>query len=282
MSDDMTQTAPAETYAGKGIGDDIRQIGVVTKYELLKHLRSRRMFIFIGLAMLLFALITVLTIVLDGKLPGDPKTFIQEYLGLVSLLMIIGVSLFCAPLIASEFEERTALLMFPRPLKKTSFFLGKMIASYIVCGGIIAIYYVVCIVLSLINTGGVYTATFGSLGMALLFMLGAGGFALLISSVFSKGSTAIIVTIAILLLIFNIIDGTLSLFNIEPVFSLTYAGIDISNIVDGISTYENYIPQLDRTITTYYPSHGLAVSIIAIWAAVTTFLSLLMFRRREF
>jgi ABC-2 type transport system permease protein len=239
------------------------------------------MFIFVGLALLLMALITVLRFVLDGKLPDDEQEFMSGYVGLISLLVIIGVSLLCAPAIASEFEERTGLLMFPRPMKKTSFFIGKLLACYIVCGGIIVIYYAISIVLSILSTGGVYFATFGSLGLALLFMMGAGGFAFLISAVFKKGSTAVIVTIAVLLMIFNIIDTTLMIFNIEPVFSLTYAGLDVSNIVDGLST-TTFPPGFGIDGTFYYPTHAMAVSIMAVWAVVTTTLSVLLFRRREF
>ena len=266
---------------GKGIGDDLRQIGVVTRYELLKHIRSRRMLIFIAIGVLLLALITALNIILEGHLPKDPKEFMQNYVGLITLFIIIGVSLFCAPAIASEFEERTALLMFPRPMKKTTFFIGKMTACYIVCGLIILGYYLVAMILSVLNTGTVYPNTFGSIGLAMLFMLGTGGFALLISSIFRKGSTAVIVTIAVLLLIFNIVDSMLMIFDIEPVFSITYAGLDVSNIIDGKVT-TSFPPGFGISGTFFYPTHTLAVSIMAIYASVATAIAAFLFARREF
>jgi ABC-2 type transport system permease protein len=274
--------------AGKGIGDDIRQIGVVTKYELLKHLRSRKMFIFIGIAALLFILITVLNIVLDGGLPKDKTDFMETYLSLIDIVLIIGVSLFCAAAIAAEFEERTALLMFPRPIKKTSFFIGKMLACYIVCGGVLAAYYGLCIIVSIINTGGLDMHTFGSLGMALLFMVAAGGFALLMSSVFKKGSTAIIITIATLLLIFQIVGAIMETFGVEPIFSVTYAAKDIVNIISENVT-ESFTLDLSHMggpsefkYSVFYPSRGLAIGIMATWAIVTTALSALIFSKKEF
>ncbi|MDR0334351.1 MAG: ABC transporter permease [Methanomassiliicoccaceae archaeon] len=269
----------------KGIGDDMRQIGVVTKYEILKHLRSKRMLIFIAIAVILFALMTALVIILDGKLPDDPTEFMKQYLAIVIIMIIIGTSLICAPAIASEFEERTALLMFPRPMKKTSFFIGKVLACYIVCGAVIVLYYLICIVLSFICTGGLDLNTFGSLGMALLFMMGAGGFGLLMSSMFKKGSTSIIVTILVLLLVFySMIDGLLIMFEVEPFFSLTYAGLDILNFVAGDPTGIQIIetPMGPVEMMFYYPSHALAVSVMATWAIVTTALAALLFRRREF
>jgi len=204
-------TGPSENDTAKGgVRDDLRQIGVVTHYELLKHLRSRRTLVFAGLALIVIVLITALRLAL-GEMPKDPKEFMSGYVGFVSLLVIIGVSLFCAPAIASEFEERTALLVFPRPIKKTSFLVGKMLACYIFVGMVIALFYVVCIALSFIFAHGVYISTFASLGLALLFMLGAGGFAFFLSSISKKGTIAIILAIAMLLMVFSIVDAILAL-----------------------------------------------------------------------
>jgi ABC-2 type transport system permease protein len=268
----------------KSIRDDIRQVGVVTKYEVLKHTRSKRMLVFSGIAALLFILITALQFFLNGEFPKDPKEFISSYVGMVNLLVIIGVSLFCASAIASEFEERTALLMFPRPIKKTSFFAGKVLACFTVCGGIIAIYYAACMVFCLAYTGGLDVTSFYSLGFALLFMLGAGGFALFISSISGKGSMAVVITIATLLLVFNIVDSMFSLFRIEPVFSITYAAVDILNVIQGHVTSFTDLSSygIDMTIGNYYPSHWLSITIMTTWFTVTTVLAALIFGRREF
>ncbi|AIZ56688.1 ABC-2 family transporter protein [Candidatus Methanoplasma termitum] len=265
-----------------GIRNDLRQICVVTRYEILRHLRSKKMYAFAGIAVLLLVLITGLGMALDGGLSKDPQEFMSGYVSLISLFVIVGVSLFCASTLSSEFEERTALLIFPRPMKRVSLFIGKAMACYIVCGGVIILYYFVSMIISLLNTGSVYPAAFASLGLALLFMLGTGGFALLMSSLFNKGAIAVIITIAALLLIFNIIDGMSSMFNFEPVFSITYAGADISNVINGNVTNSVYMDALGGYITYFYPSHGLAIAIMVVWATVTTSLSALLFIRREF
>ncbi|MCL2712773.1 MAG: ABC transporter permease [Methanomassiliicoccaceae archaeon] len=268
-----------------GIADDLRQIGVVTKYEMLKHVRSRKMMIFVSIAVLLFVLITALNIIFEGGLPKDPTKFMEGYVSIIDLMLIIGVSLFCASTIAAEFEERTALLMFPRPMKRTSFFIGKVLACYIVCGAILIAYYILCMLLSILNTGSVDTNTFGSLGMALMFMLGAGGFALLMSSLFKKGSTAVIVTIASLLLILQIVSGILETFGHEPAFSVTYAAKDIANYISGEVTQSSSFPMPgggEFNLSVFYPSHLMAFSIMATWAVITTVLSAYLFSKKEF
>jgi ABC-2 type transport system permease protein len=274
----------------KGIADDIRQIGVVTKYELLKHLRGKKFIIFAAIAALVLVLITALNIIFDGALPDEPQAFMEQYLSFVYILLIIGVSLLCASTITSEFEERTALLMFPRPIKKISFFLGKVLACYIVVGGVLLIYYGICIIMSFGAAGGLDMNTFGSLGIALLFMIGAGGFALLMSSIFKKSSSAIIVTIMVMLLVFSIIDSVLIFNSVEPVFSVTYASNDIINFIAGDPTglRSVYLPDMGihipgfETMTMANPTHGLAAAICVIWAAVTTTISAVLFKRREF
>jgi ABC-2 type transport system permease protein len=261
------------------VSDDLRQIGVVTKYELLKHLRSKRFFVFIGISALMFILMTALSFILDGKLPGDPKEFMKLYIAPVHIMVVIGVALICASSIASEFEERTALLMFPRPMKKTAFFTGKMLSSFIACGAVIVVYYAVCIVVSLISTGGLDVNTFGSLGMAMLVMLGTGGFALLMSSLFRKSSTAVIVTIAALLLVFNMIDGIMMMNNVEPFFSITYASLDILNYIAGDVSGQG---EIIMGSNAFYPTHMMAASICVVWFLITVTLSALLFRRKEF
>ncbi|MDR0198357.1 MAG: ABC transporter permease [Methanomassiliicoccaceae archaeon] len=259
---------------GKGIGDDLRQVGVVTKYELYKHLRSKRLFVFIGLAALMIILITVLF--LYNGMPDDPTEFILWYATPVNLLVIVGVSLFCAPAIASEFEERTALLIFPRPMRKISFLTGKMLACYIMCGLVIVLYYVICMIMSLIFSTGLDMNVLGSLGLALLFMLGAGGFAFLVSSLFKKGSTSIVITIATLLLIFSIIDMMYMAFVGEPFFSITYAAGDITAIIKDTLNFGMFTIDLDHL------GARAATVVMLAWFAVTTALAAFFFQRREF
>jgi len=265
-----------------GFGNDLRQIGIVTKYEMLRHLRSKKMYVFAGFVVVMLVLITVLGSMLEGGLPKDPQEFMSGYVSLMSILVIIGVSLFFASAIASEFDERTALLVFPRPMKRTTLFIGKALSCYIVCGGVIALHYLVAMVISLAHTGDIYTATYASLGLALLFMLGTGGFALLMSTLFNKGAIAIIVTFATLFLIFNIIDNMGGMFNFEPVFSITHAGRDIANVIDGWETFTEFNPAIGRDYTTFFPSHGMAISIMSIYAIVTTTLAALLFSRKEY
>jgi len=263
-----------------GFSNDIRQIGIVTRYEMLRHLRSKKMYVFAGFVALMLTLLTVLGVYALGGLSTDPKEFISNYVHLVSILVVIGVSLFCASAIASEFDERTALLLFPRPMKRLSLFVGKALACYIVCGALIALYYAVIMIMSLVYTGSIYPATFASLGLALLFMLGTGGFALLMSTLFNKGAIAVIITFATLFLIFNIIDSMGMMFNFEPVFSVTYAGVDIANVIVGNTTTPGYIEGMP--VTYYYPSHTTAIAIMSAWAIVTTTLAALLFNRKEF
>ncbi|MCL2786167.1 MAG: hypothetical protein FWD81_02965, partial [Methanomassiliicoccaceae archaeon] len=161
----------------------------------------------------------------------------------------------------------------PRPMKKTSFFIGKAFACYIVCGVIMILYYLVSILMVYINGATVNTTVLTSLGLALLFMLGTGGFAFLMSSILKKGSTAVIVTIAALFMIFGLIDMMYENFIGEPTFSITYAASNIISAVYSLSGSMFGITSMSVL--------GSATVMMA-WFAVTMTISALIFRRREF
>ena len=266
-----------------GFSNDLRQIGIVTRYEMLKHLRSRKLIIFAIIAIAIFALITALYLGLASGFPDDPKEFMSSYLSFMFLFLIIGVSMFCASAIASEFDERTALLIFPRPMKRTSLFIGKALASYLAIGIVVLLYYLIIMVICLAKTGSVPASAFASMGMSMLFVLGAGGFALLMSTVFKKGLIAVIVTVITLFLVmWFIIDLMVApLSNIEPVFSITYGGGGITNVINGFETITQEVEGLGK-VSTFYPTNETAIAIMSVYAIVTTTLAALLFSRKEF
>jgi len=270
-----------------GFSNDLRQISIVTRYEMLKHLRSKKLLTFAIITMAILVLITAIYLGSAAGFPEDPKEFMSSYVSLLFLFLIIGVSMFCASAIASEFDERTALLIFPRPMKRISLFIGKALASFIVIGIVILLYYSISMVLCLAKTGSVPASAFASMGMAMLFVLGAGGFALLMSTVFKKGLIAVIVTLLVLLLVmWFIVDLMVGpILNIEPVFSVTYGSGGITNVINGFVSYSETFEiegMGSVTTSTFFPSNVTAIAIMSIYAIITTTLAALLFSRKEF
>lgn len=258
-----------------GIKGDIYQTGIIARYEVIKNLRSKKLYLFLGLIIVFLALMTFAPYIGDG-LPEDPKTLMLQYSQWVWILVSIGVPLFAASALSSEFEERTALLMFTRPVRKTSIFMGKFLAAFLISTVGIVFYYVVAFIVSFAVTGSVVTEAYASLGLSVLFILGATGFSLMLSAFFKRSTSAIIVAILSFILILQMIYGVLMIAGIDPWFELTYAASSIVQVIaqEPNSSIEGF--------NILYPEIGISAVVMVVWCAVTSLIALLLFKRREF
>lgn len=150
----MTTTLPS----------DFAQMLTVARYEMYKFLRGKKIYVMLGLMALLIILTTAIPPLMGFDLPSQSKEFMSGYVSWVSTLIIIAVTLFSAGALVSEFEERTGFLVFPRPVKRSTLFAGKYLASFLVCAALMVLYYLVSCILSLIFTGSVYFETIYSWG----------------------------------------------------------------------------------------------------------------------
>ena len=93
------------------VGDDLRQAVLVGRYEILKFFHGKKIFIFGGLILALYALVTwIMFAFADPDMTVRGAT--QSYISFLQLLLLIGATLFSSVTIVSEFEDRTALTLF--------------------------------------------------------------------------------------------------------------------------------------------------------------------------
>jgi len=255
---------------------DFNQAITVVKYEILKYLRGKKLLVFIGLMALILGLLTAMPYLLGDGLPSESKELMLFYISFSTILIILAVTLFAADSIASEYEYRTGLLLFPRPMKRESMFIGKFVASYLVSAAMILLFYISVFIISYAVTGEVISEGFTSLGMALLYILAATGFGFMLSAFMARGNTAAIMLFATLLLIFPIIDSVFMFAAIEPVFSLSYSGDAVYNAVAGLTTQDS------MGFTIYYAQLSTAVPVLVAWTVLTAAIAVLKFKRREF
>lgn len=190
---------------------DMRQSYVIMKNEIKKFFSGKRMTLFLGLLGVILFVLTVVPYLLGKELSDDPKEIIVPYLSLVSLIVLMSSTLFASICIVSEYEERTALIVFTRPIRKSSIFLGKMLACLVVSWGFILFYYVVAALVSLIIAHGLEPDLFASMMMAFVYAFATIGIAMLVSSIMKKSNTSTIMTFVILLVIlpaFSLVLGT--------------------------------------------------------------------------
>lgn len=110
--------------------DDLRQVFVIAGNEMRKFIRGKKILLYVLLMALFVALLVGFPIAYPdnfGTFMNNPDNVLFTYASNVTFLILIGAVLFASYTIVSEFEERTYLLLFTRPVKKTSIFVGKFL-----------------------------------------------------------------------------------------------------------------------------------------------------------
>ena len=261
--------------------DDIRQTGVVMSQELRKYLRGKKLIGFLVLVIAIIAIIYLIYTLTDAEFPSESKDFILIYLQFATILAIVAVTLFSASLLVSEYEERTGLLLFTRPIKKGSIFVGKFLAGFIVSALVMIIYYLAVAIMSYFITGSIYGNLWTSLALMITYLFGTTGIALLFSSLFKKGSTATIMTFVVLLILGTIISQLFAGNGIEPWFSITYSSGSIVSVLNGVSTSVIHTNAIS-SMWYYVADPTLSAMVMAAWGIFTSLFAAMIFKRRGF
>lgn len=250
--------------------DDIRQAFIVAKYEIMKFISGKKILIF---GIINAIVLAILTIVIFSVRINDLTTELGLglYIGVSSWLMLLGATLFSASSLVAEIEERTALMLFTKPIRKGSIFLGKMMASYGLNLAFVILYYIVASVAIAIKTGGFSTNIFASIGYCMLYILALTGIAMLFSALMKKSSSASILTFVFILLVPSIIAIAIQIIMIstggkapDMWYILDYASQSVATSIEGA---------VDNG-----PRDAL---VMLVWGTVPLLGSYFLFRRRE-
>ncbi len=264
------------------VPSDVEQVFLVAKYDILKHIRSKRLLaigIIIGLVLVLVTFLGTL----NNPDPHNAARFVGNYAGFANTMIIIGVTLFAGDAIVSEFQNRTGYLLFPNPVKKSSLYAGKFLASVGVMTFVIVAYYVVAMVIGLAYTGNFTELAIYSMLLAILYGAAATGLAFLISSVLKTSTAALVLTFFMLFMILSLVTAVGSIAGFKPDGELTFAGGTISYIMQTPYPVDSVIdvPGAGFVIHTYIPDVGLSIAVMIVWLIVTAAIGYVAFSRRE-
>jgi len=253
--------------------DDFRQAYVVAKNEIRKFVRGKKFLVYIIMISMVFALWTLLPFALGESFTDayGGGNIIPVYTAFMVILIVVGATLFASNVIVSEFEERTALVLFTRPVKRTSIFVGKVMGCLVIEASLILLYYLGVAVVVLGVDGSLPIEWYKSLGLAMMYILAASGVAVAISSILKKSSTSAVLTFFSLLLIISMVSVALVIANIDPWFMLDQAAAELHP-----SSFENGMPVIPMEHAAR------AAGVMAAWCAATMVLAWAAFVRREF
>ncbi len=243
------------------IGDSVFETWLSVRFELLKHLRRRRLLILTALAIFLplFALISR---------PDTAAEFAANSLDFVSVMIIISAAMFAGDAVCGEFEKKTSLLLFPTPQKRSSIFAGKYIAALLGTLLAVALWYLVLV----LEIGPIYgwgempAELWKSFIVASVYSSAAVSMAFLVSSLLNRSMSATIVSFLLLMMILPIIAMILMQADQEPWFIVTYSANLISNVL-GVSSNIGFGPGgREADLTKFTPHLGVGLMVMAIYA----------------
>jgi ABC-2 type transport system permease protein len=244
------------------ISDSIFETWLSVRFELLKHLKRRRLFILVALAILLplFPLISR---------PDMAAEFATSSLSFVSVMIIISAAMFAGDAVCGEFERKTSLLLFPTPQKRSSIFAGKYVAALLGTFLIVSLWYLVMT----LEIGPIYgwgempAELWKSFIVALVYSAAAVSVAFLVSSLLKRSMSATIVSFLVLVMILPIIAMILTQVNQEPWFIVTYSANLIANVL-GVSSSVGSGMQEHFGSSTFKPDFGVGIAVMAAYAVI--------------
>jgi ABC-2 type transport system permease protein len=270
--------------ANNKVPSGLVQCGVQAEFEFLNYLRSTRFYILLTIVATIGIAIAAVTYVYRPPASlSSPMSFYSEWWGAVAGLCVILAGIFFgADAISTEFQNKTGYYLLPNPVRRSSIFVGKWIASFLASAIAIGLYAAITLADGAIYFGFNVPYQFGeSFVFALFYIFPILGFSFFISSLFKDNSYSILLTAILLLFGFNFITPLISvLSNSEPWYVLSYGAGIIANVLSssgypphevviaGSSSYNATIPE------------GLAIMFA--YFAVASILGIVLFEREDF
>ena len=161
------------------------------------------------------------------------------YIKMSPMIVLMAASLFASISIVSEYEERTALIIFTRPIRKISIFGGKFMAAFLTNIAFTGLYYLITALVSLIVAHGVDPDLLPSFGLAVTFAFAVSGIAIFFSSFLKKASLATIFTFVTPLIILPAMSMVLGMADMNVSWMLDQAAGSIANCSEAVRDMTN-------------------------------------------
>jgi ABC-2 type transport system permease protein len=263
---------------------EFEKLRIVIGYEFLKHIRRKRLYIILGLTLLVELLVLVLIPVLQGGYP-DSVTVMAALLSIGPSMATLGAIFFAGDAIAGEFESKTGFILFTNPVRRTTLVIGKYLACYAAVTLLIILGYVISSISLLVIYGTIPLATGGSFGLCLLYAGAVLSVSFFFSSVMKGSMSATVVTLVFIMVISSIISGVLVMTDKPYWFLLSSNGDTISTIYGG---YETFLGGMggggnigNAPFALRNPSIPLSALSMSLYLAVGFVLSLFISKRRQ-
>ncbi len=270
------------------------QIGTITRYNFLNYFRARRFYVMLSIILIISGLLTALVAYYRPAsfVAGDSLGFYGAGWGsFANFVVVLSAAFFGGDAISGEFQNRTGYFLVPNPIRRAAIYVGKYFAALAASSIILGIF-----ALAMIANGFYYFPSdpvpwdfVESLIFAWVYLLAALALTFAFSSLFKSSSISILMSVILLLFVFNVVDTVASIVvGIEPWFSITYGAGIVPNVLQ-VPFPPNHISQTVPIgegrffrIETYNATIPEGVLLLVTYFVVMYGLGLMLFERKEF
>lgn len=261
---------------------EFEKLRVVIRYEFLKHIRRRRLYVILGLTFVAELAVLIGLPALMGGFP-DNVMVMAALLTVGPSLATIGAVFFAGDAIAGEFEGKTGYMLFTNPVRRITLVIGKYLASCVAVIVLLIFAYAFVTVSLLIIYGNVPIETAKSFGLCLLFAGSVLSVTFFFSSISKGAMGATVMTLLFIMVISGIIESVLLMAGKPYWFLLSTGGDSVAAVYGGYELFlEGLIPNggvLPFDIET--PDIGLTALSMAVYLVVGLVLSIWISSRRQ-
>jgi ABC-2 type transport system permease protein len=284
----------AEEVATHARVGSLAQVGIAAKYNFLNYFRARRFYVMLAIILLIAGLLTVLVGYYrpPGFVGGNALGFYGAGWGsFVSFVVVLSAAFFGGDAISGEFQNRTGYFLVPNPIRRSTIYVGKWLAALAASTIILGVFAIIMVANGLFYFPGSLPSQFlESVLFAWFYLVAALSLTFAFSSLFKSSSISILMSVILLLFVFNVVDEVASLVaGIEPWFSIIYG----SEIVANILTVPYPLAKTTGpfggpggggrfTITTFNPTVPEGLAILGIYFVVMALVGLVLFEKKEF
>jgi ABC-2 type transport system permease protein len=212
------------------------KIGIVIRYEFLKHIRRARLYVILGIALLTeLAVLILIPVLLDGY--PDNVTVMAVLLTVGPSLAALGAVFFAGDAIAGEFEGKTGFLLFTNPVKRYVLWIGKYLAGFIAVALMILFTYIIIAISLLVIYQEVPFEILKSFGLCILFASATLSLTFLFSAISKGAMGATVMTLVFIWVISGILESILGFTGNPYWFMISAGGDSIAMAYGGMATF---------------------------------------------
>jgi len=269
-------------------------VRIIAKYNFLNYFRARRFYVMLAIILIISGLLTALVAYYRPAsfVAGDSLGFYGAGWGsFANFVAVLSAAFFGGDAISGEFQNRTGYFLVPNPIRRAAIYVGKYFAALAASSIVLGLFALIMIgnALYYFPSDPLPWGFLQSLIFAWVYLLAALSLTFAFSSLFKSSSISILMSVILLLFVFNVVDTVASIVvGIEPWFSITYGAGIVSNILQ-VPYPLNHISQSVPIgagrifrIDSYNATVPEGLAILLIYFAVMAVLGLWLFQRKEF